>query len=94
MKRNALSALIALSLLGGGAVAQAQDFGNWYIAPRIGADIPDSNRKTDASVWGGIGVGVWVNPHLAVDFECDSSAVATSFVHGRAPSVSWVGLPS
>jgi len=69
MKRNALSALIALSLLGGGAVAQAQDFGNWYIAPRIGADIPDSNRKTDTSVWGGIGVGVWVNPHLAVDFE-------------------------
>lgn len=69
MKRNALSALIALSLLGGGAVAQAQDFGNWYIAPRIGADIPDSNRKTDASVWGGIGAGVWVNPHLAVDFE-------------------------
>ena len=69
MKRNALSALIALSLLGGSAVAQAQDFGNWYIAPRIGADIPDSNRKTDASVWGGFGVGVWVNPHVAVDFE-------------------------
>ncbi|MEO5622444.1 MAG: OmpA family protein [Dokdonella sp.] len=69
MKRNALSALIALALVGGSAAASAQDFGNWYIAPRIGADIPDSNRKTDASVWGGIGVGVWVNPHLAVDFE-------------------------
>lgn len=69
MKRNALSALIALSLLGGGAVAQAQDLGNWYIAPRIGAAIPDSNRETDTSVWGGIGAGVWVNPNLAVDFE-------------------------
>jgi OOP family OmpA-OmpF porin len=69
MKRNALSALIALALVGGSAAASAQDFGNWYIAPRIGADIPDSSRKTDASVWGGIGVGVWVNPHLAVDFE-------------------------
>ena len=69
MKRNALSALIALSLLGGGAVAQAQDMGNWYIAPRIGAAIPDSNRETDTSVWGGIGAGVWVNPNLAVDFE-------------------------
>jgi OOP family OmpA-OmpF porin len=69
MKRNALSALIALALIGGTAAVHAQDSGNWYIAPRIGADIPDSNRKTDASVWGGIGVGVWVNPHLAVDFE-------------------------
>jgi OmpA-OmpF porin, OOP family len=69
MKRNALSALIALALLGGSAAVSAQDFGNWYIAPRIGADIPDGDRKTDASVWGGIGVGVWVNPHLAVDFE-------------------------
>lgn len=69
MKRNALSALIALSLLGGGAVAQAQDFGNWYIAPRIGAAIPDSNRETDTSVWAGFGAGVWVNPNLAVDFE-------------------------
>jgi OOP family OmpA-OmpF porin len=69
MKRNALSALIALSLLGGSAVAQAQDFGNWYIAPRIGAVVPDSNRETDTPVYGGFGVGVWVNPHLAVDFE-------------------------
>ncbi len=69
MKRNALSALIALALVGGSAAAHAQDFGNWYIAPRIGADIPDSNRTTDTSVWGGIGAGVWVNPHLAVDFE-------------------------
>jgi OOP family OmpA-OmpF porin len=69
MKRNALSALIALALVGGSAAAHAQDFGNWYIAPRIGANVPDSNRKTDTSVWGGVGVGVWVNPHLAVDFE-------------------------
>ena len=69
MKRNALSALIALALVGGSAVAQAQDFGNWYIAPRIGANFSDSSRETDTSVWGGFGVGVWVNPHLAVDFE-------------------------
>jgi len=69
MNRNALSALIALALVGGSAAAQAQDFGNWYVAPRIGADVSDSSRQTDASVWGGIGVGVWVNPHLAVDFE-------------------------
>lgn len=69
MKRKALSALIALALVGGTAVAQAQDFGNWYIAPRIGADFSDSSRTTDTSLWGGIGVGVWVNPHLAIDFE-------------------------
>ena len=74
MKRNALSALIALALVGGTAgVVQAQDLGNFYIAPRIGADFSDSNRKTDTSLWGGIGVGVWVNPHLAVDFEWTSN---------------------
>jgi len=69
MKRNALSALIALALVGGSAAVHAQDSGNWYIAPRIGADVPDTDRHTKTSVWGGIGVGVWVNPHLAVDFE-------------------------
>ncbi|HEY0180772.1 MAG TPA: OmpA family protein [Dokdonella sp.] len=69
MKRNALSALIALALVGGSATVYAQDSGTWYITPRIGADVPDNNRKTDTSVWGGIGVGVWVNPHFAVDFE-------------------------
>ncbi|MBA8883960.1 OmpA family protein [Dokdonella fugitiva] len=69
MKRNALSALIALALVGGSAAVHAQDFGNWYIAPRIGANFSDSDRMTDTSVWGGIGVGVWVNPHFALDFE-------------------------
>jgi OOP family OmpA-OmpF porin len=70
MKRTALCALIALSLCGAAVTAaHAQDFGNWYIAPRIGADFSDSNRDTDTSLWGGIGAGVWVNPHLAVDFE-------------------------
>ena len=69
MKRNALSALIALALVGGSAAVHAQDFGNWYVAPRIGANISDSSRETDTSVWGGIGFGVWVNPNLAVDFE-------------------------
>lgn len=69
MKRNALSALIALALVGGTGAVHAQDLGNWYVAPRIGADFSDSHRKTDTSVWGGVGVGVWVNPNLAVDFE-------------------------
>lgn len=70
MKRKALSALIALALVGGiPAAAQAQDSGNFYIAPRIGANFSDSARDTDTSLWGGIGVGVWVNPHLAIDFE-------------------------
>src|SRR5689334_313249 len=70
MKRKALCALIALSLAGAAVTAaHAQDFGNWYIAPRIGADFSDSDRDTDTSVWGGIGAGVWVNPNLAIDFE-------------------------
>ncbi len=70
MKLKALSALIALALAGGTTTAvQAQDFSNFYIAPRIGANFSDSTRGTDTSLWGGIGVGVWVNPNLAIDFE-------------------------
>lgn len=69
MKRKALSALIALALISGTAAVHAQEFGNFYIAPRIGANFSDSSRTTDTSVWGGIGVGVWVNPNLAIDFE-------------------------
>jgi OOP family OmpA-OmpF porin len=101
MKRNALSALIALALVGGSAAASAQDFGNWYIAPRIGANIPDSSRTTDTSVWGGIGVGVWVNPHLAVDFEYTinnadfkSNSWRNNPIYGRGTSHQWesVGL--
>lgn len=70
MKRKALCALVALALAGGTVtVAHAQDSGNFYIAPRIGANFSDSARGTDTSFWGGIGVGVWVNPNLAVDFE-------------------------
>ena len=70
MKRKALCALIALSLSGAAVTAaHAQDFGNWYVAPRIGADFSDSDRNTDTSLWGGIGAGVWVNPNLAIDFE-------------------------
>jgi OOP family OmpA-OmpF porin len=71
MKRNTLFAVIALALGGVGAVgtAQAQDFGSWYIAPRLGAVAPDSSRTTKVSGFGGIGVGVWVNPNFAVDFE-------------------------
>src|SRR5665811_460803 len=101
MKRNALSALIALALVGGSAAASAQDFGNWYIAPRIGVNIPDSSRTTDTSVWGGIGVGVWVNPHLAVDFEYTinnadfkSNSWRNDPFYGRGTSHQWesVGL--
>jgi OOP family OmpA-OmpF porin len=71
MKRNTLFAVIALALGGVGAVgsAQAQDFGTWYVAPRLGVVVPDSNRTTKVSGFGGIGVGVWVNPNFAVDFE-------------------------
>jgi OOP family OmpA-OmpF porin len=68
MKRNTMFALIALGL-GGVSVAQAQDFSSWYLAPRIGVVFPDSNRTTDASLFTGIGVGTWVNPNLAIDFE-------------------------
>jgi OOP family OmpA-OmpF porin len=71
MKRNTLFAVIALALGSAGVVgtAQADDFGTWYVAPRLGAVAPDSNRTTKVSGFGGIGVGVWVNPNFAVDFE-------------------------
>jgi len=68
MKRNTLFALIALGL-GGVGVAHAQDFSSWYLAPRIGVDVPDSSRTTKTSLYSGIGIGVWANPNLAVDFE-------------------------
>ena len=69
MKRNILFALVAMAL-GGVGVAQAQDYsGVWYIAPRIGYIEPDSSRETDGNLYSGIGVGVWVNPNFAVDFE-------------------------
>jgi OmpA-OmpF porin, OOP family len=68
MKRNGLFALIALSLASIGS-AQAQDYSNWYIAPRIGAVIPDSDRETDTSLFTGIGIGYWSTPNFAVDFE-------------------------
>lgn len=68
MKRTGMFALIALALSGVGA-AQAQDFSNWYIAPRVGAVLPDSDRDTDASLFTGLGIGWWVNPNFAVDLE-------------------------
>ena len=69
MKRNILFALVAMAL-GGVGVAQAQDYsGVWYVAPRIGYIEPDSSRTTKGDVYGGIGVGAWVNPNFAVDFE-------------------------
>ena len=68
MKRNILFALVAMAL-GGVGVAQAQDYsGVWYVAPRIGYIEPDSSRTTKGDVYGGIGVGAWVNLNFAVDF--------------------------
>ncbi|HEX7111778.1 MAG TPA: OmpA family protein [Mizugakiibacter sp.] len=68
MKRKGLLALVAL-VIGGVGIAHAADYSNWYIAPRVGAVFPDSNRKTQESPLLGLGVGYWVNPDFAVDFE-------------------------
>jgi OmpA-OmpF porin, OOP family len=69
MKRNTLFVLIALGL-GGVSVAQAQDFvSSWYLAPRVGVDVPDKDRTTKTSLYSGIGLGAWVNPNLSVDLE-------------------------
>jgi len=68
MKRNTLFALVALALSGTG-VAQAQDFSSWYVAPRLGLDVPDSSRDTKTSAFFGIGVGTWYNPNFAIDVE-------------------------
>lgn len=69
MKHKALSALIAVAMIGGGvSTASAQD-GSWYLAPRVGAVFSDSNRDTDTSLYTGLGIGWWVNPNLAIDFE-------------------------
>ena len=64
MKRNTLFVLIALGL-GGVSVAQAQDaVSSWYLAPRIGVDVPDSDRTTKSSLYSGIGLGAWVSPNF------------------------------
>jgi len=68
MKRNTLYALVAMAL-GGVGVAQAQDFSSWYVAPRLGLDVPDSARETKNSAFFGIGVGTWYNPNFAIDVE-------------------------
>ena len=69
MKHKALSALIAVAMLGGGvSTAYAQD-GSWYLAPRVGVNFSDSNRDTDSSLYTGLGIGWWVSPNFAVDAE-------------------------
>src|SRR4051794_10874641 len=83
MKRNTLFALVALGLSGVG-VAHAQDFSSWYLAPRIGADFSDSDRHTDTSLFAGIGIGTWVRPNLAVDFEYGINNADFSNDSGRA----------
>jgi len=71
MKHKSLYALIALAIAASAATgtAQAVDYGNWYLAPRIGVVIPDSHRQTQNSLLGGFGVGFWVNPNFAADIE-------------------------
>jgi OOP family OmpA-OmpF porin len=69
MKRNGLFALIGLALCGTMGAVQAQDYTNWYLAPRVGAVIPDDQRDTDTSLFTGLGIGFWVNPNFAVDAE-------------------------
>jgi OOP family OmpA-OmpF porin len=69
MKRNTLFVLIALGL-GSVSVAQAQDFvSSWYLAPRVGVDVPDKDRTTKPSLYSGIGIGAWVSPNFSVDLE-------------------------
>jgi OOP family OmpA-OmpF porin len=75
---------LALGTVGVMSVAHAQDTGaaaettgsfsspsysNWYIVPRIGVVIPDSDRHVQSDPIGGLGVGFWVNPHLTLDIE-------------------------
>ncbi|HEX7348411.1 MAG TPA: OmpA family protein [Rhodanobacteraceae bacterium] len=84
MKRNGLFAVIALALgvAGVASVAQAQtpaaettgslanpNYSNWYIVPRIGVMVPDSDRKTSADALFGLGVGFWVTPNFTLDIE-------------------------
>jgi OOP family OmpA-OmpF porin len=75
---------LALGTVGVMSVAHAQDTGsmaettgsitnpdysNWYIVPRIGVVIPDSDRQVQSDPVGGLGVGFWVNPHFTLDIE-------------------------
>ena len=69
MKHKALSAMIAIAMIGGGISTAYAQGGTWYVAPRIGANIPDSDRGTDDSFYAGIGIGWWVTPNYAVDIE-------------------------
>jgi OOP family OmpA-OmpF porin len=75
---------LALGTVGVMSVAHAQDtsapaettgsfanpnYSNWYIVPRIGVVIPDSDRQVQSDPVGGLGVGFWVNPHFTIDVE-------------------------
>jgi OOP family OmpA-OmpF porin len=75
---------LALGTVGVMSVAHAQDTGtaeettgsfanpsysNWYIVPRIGVVIPDSDRQVQSDPVAGLGVGFWVNPHFTIDIE-------------------------
>ncbi|HOX70422.1 MAG: OmpA family protein [Dokdonella sp.] len=95
MKHKALSALIAVAMIGGGvSVAHAQD-GSWYIAPRVGVVFSDSNRDTDSSLYTGLGIGWWVNPNFSVDAEYainDADFKNSSFRSGREWESASVGV--
>ena len=76
---------LALGAAGVVSVANAQDtapaaesstgsftnpnFSNWYIVPRIGVMVPDSDRQTKSDAIGGLGVGFWVTPNFTLDIE-------------------------
>jgi OOP family OmpA-OmpF porin len=75
---------LALGTAGVVSVAHAQDTGtaaeatgsfsnpnysNWYIVPRIGVVIPDSDRRVQSDPIGGLGVGFWVSPNFTLDVE-------------------------
>jgi OOP family OmpA-OmpF porin len=78
---------LALGTVGVMSVAHAQDTGaatettgsltnpnysNWYIVPRIGVAVGDSNRQVQSDPIGGLGVGFWVSPNFTLDVEATS----------------------
>ncbi|HET7611249.1 MAG TPA: OmpA family protein [Rhodanobacteraceae bacterium] len=45
------------------------DYSNWYIVPRIGVVVPDSDRRVQTDPVGGLGVGFWITPNFTLDVE-------------------------
>lgn len=60
----------------------------WYLSPRLGWTVTDPDRRSHNAGTAGLGVGMWVNPHMTLDLEAfghDSDLEARS---GR-PGGSW-----